>query len=177
MNHGTAKRILTIIIMTPASEQKQADFENAFHQHWRQVYNLLFRLTGDQAEAEDWRWKPSGSCGKGRHPDRIRWADGCTGWQATWATMPCAPAAAGWATSKAPDSKSWRKTARLTRPDRWSAVRNAAGCSTSSPGCRPARHSCWYCAIQGLSYQEIAGALGIAPRFGRHPAGKSGKNI
>jgi RNA polymerase sigma-70 factor (ECF subfamily) len=36
-----------------ADQKKQAAFEDLFLQHWDKVYGVLFRLTGDRAEAED----------------------------------------------------------------------------------------------------------------------------
>ena len=36
-----------------AEHKKQAAFEDLFLQHWDRVYGVLFRLTGDRAEAED----------------------------------------------------------------------------------------------------------------------------
>src|SRR5512146_1682420 len=36
-----------------AGHKEQAAFEDLFLQHWDRVYGVLFRLTGDRAEAED----------------------------------------------------------------------------------------------------------------------------
>ena len=39
--------------MLAVVEQAQADFEALFQQNWSRLNNLLYRLTGDYAEAED----------------------------------------------------------------------------------------------------------------------------
>ena len=37
----------------PAAGHDDAEFEQVFQQHWTRICNLLYRLTGDPAEAED----------------------------------------------------------------------------------------------------------------------------
>ncbi len=36
-----------------AAARREADFEEAFRQHWERVCGMLFRMLGDRAEAED----------------------------------------------------------------------------------------------------------------------------
>lgn len=40
-------------VAQPSVSQKEAEFESAFHEHYPQVFGVLFRLMGDRAEAED----------------------------------------------------------------------------------------------------------------------------
>ncbi|MBI4788374.1 MAG: sigma-70 family RNA polymerase sigma factor [Chloroflexi bacterium] len=142
------------------AQSKRAEFEAAFFQHYTRVYGVLFRLIGDKAEAEDltletfWRlWQ---------QPPRR--ADNLGGWLYRVATR------LGYNALRAAKRRTRYEDAALRdaavspdpareaeRSDERASVRAALSqMSERDAQLLLLRHS-------GLSYNDIAAALGVSP--------------
>jgi RNA polymerase sigma-70 factor (ECF subfamily) len=146
-----------------AAESKDKDFENTFQQHWERVYRFLFRLTGDHAEAEDlaletflrlWQRPPANPDGLGGWLFRVaanlgynalRASHRRSGYETRAGQEPLF-------STETPDPAS-----ELEALDARQLTRHVLEkMSQRQAQLLLLRHS-------GLSYQEIAAALGIAP--------------
>ena len=143
--------------------QRTAEFEALFQEHYDRIYAVLFRLTGNRAEAEDltletfWRWWE-------RPPKRN---DNVAGWLYRVAIR------LGYNALRSAHRRSYYETtagmaslASQAPPDPAGEVeRNEtrAQVRAALQQMRPREAQILILRYSGLSYQEIAAALGVAP--------------
>lgn len=141
----------------------QTSFEDLFHQHWERLYHLLYRLTGDPAEAEDLALEAF--------------------WQ-LWTRPPGkTDALAGWLYRVAVNlGYNALRSRRRRQQYEWDAGRRALDYNSPPDPARQAEAAIERQHVQqvllrldkrqaqllilrhaGLSYREIAAALGVAP--------------
>jgi RNA polymerase sigma-70 factor (ECF subfamily) len=148
-----------------AEEDAAVAFEAIFHEHWTRVYAVLFRLVGDQAEAEDlalevfWRLY--------RRPPAHEHGNNLSGWLYRVATNLGNNALRAFKRRQRYEEEAGRRVleaAAAPDPDiaagraeeRQQVRRVLAQMKPRSAQLLILRHS-------GLSYAELAAALGVAP--------------
>ena len=143
--------------------QREAEFEAVFLQHYQRVYGVLYRLTGDRAEAEDlaleaflklWQDPPGRDGSLGGWLYRVATRLGFNALRAGQRRRNHETAAGRdfWGQGDTPDPPS-----EVERRDERAAVRAALGrMAERDAQLLILRHS-------GLSYREIAASLGVSP--------------
>jgi len=169
---GPAEESIPMPAASPRAEPSrsrrgaEAAFEAAFHQHWARVYGVLVRLTGDAAEAEDLALETFLRLWE-RPPAR---ADNVAGWlhrvavNLGYNALRGARRRAGYEARAVGASGAVASGAGPMDPAAAAEGVEVRGHVRRVLGEMPARDAHLLVLRQaGLSYQELAAALGVAP--------------